>query len=64
MIAEMDEITKRGNPEQKKTLNDEIEQAYLEKETKRMYERLAKAGCDTAKVSEKLTKLKKSQRKD
>ena len=64
MIAEMDEITKIGNPEQKKTLNDEIEQAYLEKETKRMYERLAKAGCDTAKVSEKLTKLKKSQRKD
>lgn len=64
MIANMDNIEKFGNKEQKEALNDEIEQAYLEKEIERMYDRLAKAGRDTAMVSEKLTKLKKSQQKN
>lgn len=61
LIAEMDEIETNGTAEQKKALRDEIEKAYLEKETERMYDRLAKAGRDTAVVSEKLTKLKNSQ---
>lgn len=62
LIDEMHEIEQNGSAEQKKLLHDEIEQAYLEKEIERMYDRLAKAGRDTAVVSEKLTKLKKSQR--
>lgn len=63
LIDEMHEIEQNGTAEQKKALHDEIEQAYLEKEIERMYDRLAKAGRDTAVVSEKLTKLKNSQRK-
>ncbi len=63
MIADMDQIEMRGSKEEKKKLNDEIDQAYLEKEIERMYDRLAKAGRDTAMVSEKLTKLKKSRQK-
>lgn len=62
LIDEMHEIEQNGSAEQKKLLHDEIEQAYLEKEIERMYDRLAKAGRDTAVVSEKLTKLKNSQR--
>lgn len=61
LIAEMDQIETNGTAEQKKALREEIEKAYLEKETERMYDRLAKAGRDTAVVSEKLTKLKNSQ---
>ena len=57
----MSEIEKSGTDEQKGILKDEIEQAYLEKEIARMYDRLAKSGRDTATVSEKLTKLKNSQ---
>ncbi len=63
LIEEMQNIEQNGTMEQKKALHDEIEKAYLEKEIARMYERLAKSGRDTAIVSEKLTKLKKSQRK-
>lgn len=63
LIAEIDECEKSGSSQQKQDLNNEIEQAYLEKEIYRMYERLAKAGKDTAMVSDKLTKLKKSQHK-
>lgn len=63
LIDKMHEIEQNGTTEQKKALHDEIEQAYLEKEIERMYDRLAKAGRDTAVVSEKLTKLKNSQQK-
>ncbi len=63
LIAEMDDIELNGSKEQKEKLRDEIEQAYLEKEIARMYDRLAKTGRDTAVVSEKLTKLKNSQLK-
>ena len=62
LIKNMDEIELNGTKEEKKALADEIEQAYLEKEISRMYERLAKSGRDTAVISEKLTKLKKSQK--
>ena len=63
LIAEMDEIRANGTEEQKHELDNEIEQAYLEKEIERMYERLAKTGSDTAVVSAKLTKLKKRRLK-
>ncbi len=61
LINEMQEIEQNGSMEQKRTLHDEIEKAYLEKEIARMYDRLAKAGRDTAMVSDKLTKLKNSR---
>ena len=63
LISEMDDIVLNGTSEQKQALNDEIERAYLEKEIERMYDRLAKSGRDTAVISEKLTKLKASQKK-
>ena len=62
IIAEMSEIEMNGTMEQKRALHDEIEKAYLEKEIERMYDRLAKAGRDTAVVSDKLTKLKNSRK--
>jgi hypothetical protein len=52
------DINKNGTAEQRQYVANEIEQAYLEKEIERMYDRLGKAGQDTAQVSEKLTKLK------
>ena len=58
LISEFDKIRSFGTMEQKHNLDMEIEQAYLEKEIERMYERLAKTGRDTSVVSEKLTKLK------
>ncbi len=63
LIEEMQDIEQNGSMEQKTALHDEIEKAYLEKEIARMYERLAKSGRDTAMVSEKLTKLKKTRHK-
>ena len=59
LIDEMQEIEQNGSMEQKRTLHDEIEKAYLEKEIERMYDRLARTGRDTAVVSDKLTRLKK-----
>ena len=63
LISEMQNIEQSGTMEQKRALHDEIEKAYLEKEIARMYDRLAKAGRDTAVVSDKLTKLKNSRSK-
>lgn len=59
IIEYINNINQKGSEEQKIALNSEIEQAYLEKEIERMYDRLAKTGRDTAVVSDKLTKLKK-----
>ena len=59
IIADMDNISRNGTAEQQSALKNEIEQAYLEKEIERMYDRLAKTGRDTAVVSDKLTRLKK-----
>ena len=50
-------LNKKSNTAQK-NLENEIEKAYLSKEIERLYERLAKAGKDTANVSDKLQKLK------
>lgn len=63
LIENMDNIELNGTKEEKEALHNEIEEAYLEKEISRMYERLAKSGKNTAVISEKLTKLKKSQMK-
>lgn len=52
-------IAEQGSAEEKENLANDIEQAYLEKEIERMYDRLAKTGRDTALVSDKLTKLKR-----
>lgn len=63
LIENMDNIELNGTKEEKENLHNDIEEAYLEKEISRMYERLAKSGKNTAVISEKLTKLKKSQKK-
>lgn len=52
-------INEQGSAEEKENLANDIEQAYLEKEIERMYDRLARTGRDTALVSDKLTKLKR-----
>lgn len=59
LVAEVDAINAQGSEEDKSRLAEEFEQAYLEKEIERMYERLAKTGRDTSIVSDKLTALKK-----
>ena len=61
--AEISSIRTSGTPEEKQELEAAVEQAYLEKEIERMYERLAKTGRDTSVVSDKLTKLKKRRKK-
>ncbi len=63
IIADMEQIERNGSEEEKHNLSSAIEQAYLEKEIERMYERLAKTGRDTSIVSDKLTALKKRRKK-
>ena len=60
---EIQNIRAKGNEQEIKNLDDEIETAYLEKEIERMYDRLAKTGKDTAVVSDKLTRLKARKKK-
>ncbi len=62
ILAEKERIINHGSKEEKQELASEIEQAYLEKEIERMYDRLAKTGRDTAVVSDKLTTLKKRKK--
>ncbi len=62
IIAKVDNINNFGTNEQKLELKNEMEQAYLEKEIERMYERLAKTGRNTSIVSEKLSNLKKRKK--
>ena len=61
--AEITRIRQSGTEDEKQELAAAIEQAYLEKEIERMYERLAKTGRDTSVVSDKLTKLKQRRKK-
>lgn len=63
IMNEIETISNDGSEEEKQTLSNEIEQAYLEKEIERMYDRLAKTGRDTAMVSDKLTRLKQRKQK-
>lgn len=58
------DVHKNGLPAEKQQLKTDIETAYLNKEIERMYERLAKAGHDTANVSDKLSELKKRYQKE
>jgi len=58
IISNMEVVSTQGTEEEQKSLKNEIEQAYLEKEIERMYDRLSKTGRDTAVVSDKLAKLK------
>lgn len=59
VLEEKEAIFAGKNKSAKERLASDIENAYLNKEIERMYERLAKAGKDTATVSEKLADLKK-----
>ncbi len=59
IIAEMENTSLHGTAEERQRMADEVEQAYLEKEIERMYDRLAKTGRDTSVVSDKLSNLKK-----
>lgn len=59
LLEQMKQVKQRGTPEEKEMLAQEIEQAYLEKEIERMYDRLARTGRETGDVSEKLARLKK-----
>lgn len=63
ILDQIDDISQNGLENEKQQLTTDIEAAYLNKETERMYERLAKAGRDTAKVSDKLNSLKKRYKK-
>ncbi len=58
ILCTIDETVTNGMPLERRNLEKDIEAAYLNKEIERMYERLAKAGRDTAKVSDKLNALK------
>ncbi|MBQ8481827.1 MAG: LOG family protein [Alphaproteobacteria bacterium] len=58
----IDKFLREGTEENKQFIQNEIETAYLEHEILKMYDRLAKTGQDTGKVSEKLAKLKKRRR--
>ena len=58
---EIEDIRQNGTDAQKQYLAGEIEQAYLEKEINRMYERLARMGRETGRISEKLSNLKKKK---
>lgn len=59
LFKEMKKIMDYGTDEEKATLEKEVDMSYLNKEIERMYERLAKAGKDTAVVSDKLNFLRK-----
>jgi len=59
IIAEVNNIRKNGSEAQKQYLAGEIDQAYLEKEIERMYERLARNGRDIGHITAKLADLKK-----
>ena len=63
ILEEIENIRTNGSEQENKALDEEIETAYLEKEIERMYDRLAKAGKDTAIISDKLTRLKARKQK-
>lgn len=58
ILMEKAQIEQSNSKSKKEQLASNIENAYLNKEIERMYERLAKSGMDTATVSKKLTALK------
>ncbi len=58
ILTDIETGLNQKNTKKQHLLEEEIEKAYLSKEIERLYERLAKAGKDTANVSDKLQKLK------
>lgn len=64
ILDEKDAVLTGKSKSAKEALKRKIENAYLNKEIERMYERLAKAGRDTAQVSDKLNDLKKRHIKE
>lgn len=58
VLNNIETVINQTNSKKQHILEEEIEKAYLSKEIERLYERLAKAGKDTANVSDKLQKLK------
>ncbi|MBR1915236.1 MAG: LOG family protein [Alphaproteobacteria bacterium] len=62
LIAEVDNIRQNGTEVQKQYLAGEIDQAYLEKEIERMYDRLARNGKDIGIITDKLSDLKKRKK--
>lgn len=63
ILSKMRDAYENGLPHEKEHLRTDIEMAYLNKEIERMYDRLAKAGKDTAVISDKLNDLKKRHKK-
>ena len=63
ILLEMRGIRGFGSKEDKHILENEIETAYLEKETERMYSRLSRIEKDVSTVNYKLAKLKKRKEK-
>lgn len=61
LLAKMMEIEQNGTYQQKKQLQNKIEQAYLEKEINRMRKRLSIAEQNSKVVAKKLAKLQTSQ---
>lgn len=64
ILNRLSDIYLNGLPYEQEQLKADIETAYLNKEIERMYDRLAKAGRDTALVSDKLNELKKRYNKE
>lgn len=62
-MKHIETFMQEGSEEDRQFMQNEIETAYLEHEILKMYDRLAKAGMDTGKVSEKLSELKNRRRK-
>lgn len=58
-LAQVNQIISNGSEADRQFLQSEIENAYLEREIEKMYDRLVQAGRDTGKVSDKLAYLKK-----
>lgn len=58
ILKMIETVLNKGDIEKQRALEEDIEKAYLSKEIERLYERLAKAGKDTANVSDKLQRLK------
>lgn len=62
-LKHIESYMQSASKEDKQFMENEIETAYLEHEILKMYDRLATAGRDTGKVSDKLAKLKNRRRK-
>lgn len=62
-LKHIETFMQQGSEEDRQFMQNEIETAYLEHEILKMYDRLAKTGQDTGKVSEKLSELKNRRRK-